>query len=131
MYNAGNYVSSGNGFYKIYAVSIDEVLAIQDYKEGPNRQYKIYPAENTILSPIQINLDWLKDLGFEMSEKEPYTYYKLVGKYKLKVIMDGRRVMIVTLSEILSPYGIRMFGIQYVHELQNMCYSNTKETLSI
>ncbi len=109
----GNYVGSGKGFYKIYAMSMPQVLAIQDYKEDSDSQEKVYPADSTILNPINLNTEWMKDFGFELF---PWGFVK--NDVLIRYSFNGNSPAKFWLE---VGNGLRA-ELEYIHQLQNLFY---------
>ena len=118
----GNYVGSGKGFYKIYAMSVPQVLAIQDYKEEMDSEGKVYPADNTILNPINLNTEWMKDFGFELF---PWGYVK--NEVLIRYSFNGHSTAKFWLE---VGNGLRV-ELEFVHQLQNLYYVLKNHELSV
>ena len=127
----GTYFASGKGFYKIYAMSMLQVLAIQDYKELWDSEEKVYPADNTILNPINIDEKWLKDFDFkyfhtgswckDLNDKSAYIAIDIKHNNGvwLNIIQEGKE------------NTVHLPEIKYIHELQNLYFSLTGYELRV
>lgn len=118
----GNYVGSGKGFYKIYAMSMPHVLAIQDYKEEIDSEEKVYPTNSIILNPINLNTEWMKDFGFKLF---PWGYVK--NEVLIRYSFNGHNTAQFWLE---VGNGLRV-ELEFVHQLQNLYYVLKNHELSV
>ena len=118
----GNYVGSGKGFYKIYAMSMPHVLAIQDYKEEIDSEEKVYPTNSIILNPINLNTEWMKDFDFKLF---PWGYVK--NEVLIRYSFNGHNTAQFWLE---VGNGLRV-ELEFVHQLQNLYYVLKNHELSV
>jgi hypothetical protein len=130
-----NLVKSGNGIYRIFAVSTPQVLAIQDYKEPIGSQKNVYQSDNTIINPIELTEKWLLDFGFKRENRgsvsaqfhigiNPVTHDWLFDIVWLKDMMD------YSLKDY-PFYRNGHFELKYVHQLQNLFFALTGTELEL
>ena len=100
----GNLIKSGNGIYKVVAVSVQGVEIMIPYDKDVNSQNgHILNYASTIIKPIPLTEEWEKKFGVEI-----WT-------------VQGESWRFVDAIEIPD-------WIEYVHELQNWYYWTFKKT---
>lgn len=118
----GNYVGSGKGIYKIYALSMPQVLALQDYREDIDSQEKVFSGDSTILNPINLDSKWMKDFGFELF---PWGYVKNEVLIRHSINGGGDEKFWLEVGN-----GLKV-ELQYIHQIQNLFFSLTNKELLI
>ena len=118
----GNYVKSGKGIYKIYAMSIPQILAIQDYKEPSDSQKNVFSSDNTIIKPIKITVEWLEKFGFEKQNGVYIKKYCETNQIRVHIVNDKFSFYLDELCGIMGRYSVNLGFLDYVHELQNLYY---------
>ena len=129
----GNLVKSGTGIYKVFAISIPQILAIQKYDEPEDSQQNVYQSDNTIIEPIPLTAEWLKKLGFKR-EIMGDMWIDLMTHYLVLKFMNGFYYpMYVQLPEMghEEEQRVSLNRIKSVHELQNLFFVLTGEELLI
>jgi len=113
-FRIGNLVKSGNGIYKIFAMSIPQILAIQKYDEPMDSQLNVYPSDNTIIEPIELTKDWLLKCGgkLEPIDEDNYEYITLE--------MNGWNLSADSSNNFTTLENNNFKPVRYIHELQNL-----------
>jgi len=117
-YRLGNLVKSKKGIYRIYAMSIPEIIAIQEVSEPIGSQLGVYGTLSTIISPITLTEEWL--LKTKLIQTIQNTF--LMGGFELIYDSANERYNVHTLRGIITV-------VRYVHELQNLYFALCREEL--
>ena len=124
-FRIGNLVKSGNGIYKIFAMSIPQILAIQKYDELMDSQLNVYPSDNTNIEPIELSKDWLLKCGGKLSpiDEDNYEYITLE--------MNGWNLSADSSNNFTTLENNNFKPVRYVHELQNLFFVITGTELKM
>ena len=116
-YRLGNLIKSGKGIYRIYAMSVQEILAFQDIKEQIGSEYGVYSSLNTIYNAINLTEEWLLKAGYKKQNGYGYSNYNVYG----------------TILKNDNGFEFHYYGIiirlDFVHQLQNLFFSLYGEDL--
>lgn len=115
-YRLGNLIKSGKGIYRIYAMSVKEVLAIQYISEQIGSEKSVYSTLNTIYHDIPLTEEWLLKFGFERLFETGSTYS--LGDFNVSDFGENG----------IFHYDVKQ-QIKYVHELQNLYFALTGSEL--
>ncbi len=122
----GNLIKSGNGIYKIFALSIPQILAIQDYRETIDSQKKVFETGNTIIKPIPLTEEWLKKFGFEyinnlwVNGTIGISLNNISGQVYNRILVNKKNNIYADWCSLQTIY--------FVHQLQNLYFGlNRKE----
>lgn len=114
----GNLVKSGTGIYKVFAISIPQILAIQKHDEPKDSQQNVYQSDNTIIEPIPLTDEWLEKFGFNKFPNQK------------KYDMDNFWACGLRNGNEWHFEDLECF-VKYVHQLQNLFFALTGEELTI
>ena len=120
-YRLGNLIKSGKGIYRIYAMSVQEILAFQDIKEKIGSECGVYSSLNTIYNHIELTEEWLFKSGFSMKfgtdpqENNPLKVFS-IGNFEIMKFEDDKFFFFSTGKGV----HIEIFN---VHNLQNLFFA--------
>lgn len=122
----GNYVRVGDlkGYFVPFAIYADSI----DFCEGG----KVFNCHRTNLKPIPITPKWLKDFGFTCDLDNLWGYKDFDGfPFLVEDCEDIFSVSIGDVKGVAKPKVYWLTDCHYVHELQNLFYTLTKQELAI
>ena len=114
----GNLIQSGKGFYKVFCLAGEEIIAVQDLKGV------LFENNSIILKPIPLTDSWKIKLGLTWSnEKE--CFFIEIGCDRYLEIKENTASVFHSGSDDEVP----LINILYVHKLQNLYHALTGEEL--
>jgi hypothetical protein len=126
-FRTGNFVKSEKGTYKIFAMSIFQIFAIQNYREPQDSQKNVYSTDGTIIEPIPLTEKWLLDFGWAKGEYDTeYQDNISLNQEVLSYNVNSNMFCIETQTDVME-----INHILYVHELQNLYFALTKQELTL
>ena len=116
----GNLIKSGNGIYKVVAVSVQGVEIMIPYDKDVNSQSgHILNSASTIINPIPLTEEWLVKLGFNYGG----IWIELMGLMSYGRILQHKGMGAKSTAFYINEQFIA--NIQYLHELQNLYFALT------
>jgi len=116
----GNLIKSGNGIYKVVAVSVQGVEIMIPYDKDVNSQNgHILNYASTIIKPIPLTEEWLVKLGFNYGG----IWIELMGLMSCGRILQHKGIGAKSTAFYINEQFIA--NIQYLHELQNLYFALT------
>jgi hypothetical protein len=112
----GNYLMQG----EVVSINLDRV-----FTQHEGIMYTALTPEEFI--PIPLSEDWLFKFGFEKAERNYYTK-QFNSDQRIMIKMHEERSHVMLRSDDLS---LGIYGLDYVHKLQNLYFALTGEELTI
>ena len=118
----GNLIKSGNGIYKVVAVSVQGVEIMIPYDKDVNSQSgHILNSASTIINPIPLTEEWLVKFGFIDND---WIFY--IDDFKIswsvRIVSTQERSVFYLDGDVPESFKIRLY---YVHQLQNLYFALT------